>query len=417
MKPSFLLAASCCFSFACAAADFPDLPPAALVEKALHTHPAVRAAGSGIAVEEANRDRLEAGPHEFNLSLGAQRRREEPIDRRNSDREVGLSRAFRLPGKAGIDSALGQAGLDQARHAHGDAMHETARLLLRSWFDWQREGAAAREWAAQVDILKGQAGAAEKRVAAGDAAKIESLLASAQLTQAEAQWAQARTRTQLAADEFARHFPSIPLPEKIDIPAPQPVAEPFPHWREGILEHNHELRVARTASLRQRMLAQRADADRLPDPTVGLRWSSEKDGQEKIVGLQLSIPLPGSARAATARAATAETGVAAAREAEVIARVEAEARRTYAQAQATQAHWERLDSVAGRMEENARLLDRAWRLGEGQLSDLLAARRLAIENRLAAAQARLDANEARYRLLLDTHRLWPMESGEDEPHR
>lgn len=402
---------------ACAASDFPDLPPAAAVEQALRAHPAVRAAGSGIAVEEARRDRLEAGPHEFNLSLGAQRRREEPIDRRTRDREVGLSRAFRLPGKAGIDSALGQAGLEQAHHALGDAIHETGRLLLKAWFDWQREGAATREWAAQVDILKGQAGAAEKRVAAGDAAKIESLLASAQLTQAEAQWAQAQSRTRLAADEFARHFPGIPLPERLDIPAPRPIDEPFAHWREAILEHNHELRVARTASLRQRILAQRADADRLPDPTVGLRWGSEKDGQEKTVGLELTIPLPGSGRAADARAAQAETGVAAAREAEVIARVEAEARRTHAQAQAAQAHWERLDSVAGRMEENARLLDRAWRLGEGQLPELLAARRLAIESRLAATQARLDANEARYRLLLDTHRLWPMEPGEDEPHR
>ena len=39
--------------------------------------------------------------------------------------------------------------------------------------------------------------------------------------------------------------------------------------------------------------------------------------------------------------------------------------------------------------------------------------RQAIEARLAATQAQLGANEARYRLLLDAHQLWPLD--DDEP--
>jgi len=62
------------------------------------------------------------------------------------------------------------------------------------------------------------------------------------------------------------------------------------------------------------------------------------------------------------------------------------------------------------MEENVRLLEKAWRLGEGQFAELQTARRQAIEARLAASMARLEASEARYRLLLDAHQLWNTEA-------
>ncbi len=55
------------------------------------------------------------------------------------------------------------------------------------------------------------------------------------------------------------------------------------------------------------------------------------------------------------------------------------------------------------------MLARAYQLGEGSLNDLLAARRLANEAQLAAHQQQLDALYLRYRLLLDTHRLWDLD--------
>jgi outer membrane protein TolC len=61
------------------------------------------------------------------------------------------------------------------------------------------------------------------------------------------------------------------------------------------------------------------------------------------------------------------------------------------------------------MDDNMHLLEKAWRLGEGQFAELQNARRQAIEARLAATQARLEASEARYRLMLDAHQLWNTE--------
>ncbi len=140
--------------------------------------------------------------------------------------------------------------------------------------------------------------------------------------------------------------------------------------------------------------------------------SSERDGQERVVGVQVTIPLPGGARAASARAGVAEASAASAREAHVLARAEAEARRTVSLAQSGYEQWLRLADVAARMDENTRLLEKAWRLGEGQFAELQTARRQAIEARLAATQAHLEANEARYRLLLDAHQLWPIADAE-----
>lgn len=397
------------------AAEHPDLPPTAQVAQALRAHPMVRAAAAGVRAEEANRDRLVAGPHEFALRLASQRRQDRSVEQRYREYEIGIERAFRLPGKAARDAEIGAAGVTQARYAFGDAIHESGRQLLSRWFEWQREAAAARDWQTQADILRIQHAAVLKKVGAGETAKLEALLSEAQLAQAEAQRAQAQTRRERAAVELRHYFPDIALPERVPLLPPAGMtdeAAAFDRWRERILAENHELSVARSAAQRSRLEAGRLDADRLPDPTLGLTVGSERDGQERIVGLQITIPLSGVARAASARAGSADAEAAAARESLALARAEAEARQTINAVLSSYTQWQRLADVAQRMEENSRLLEKAWRLGEGQFAELQTARRQAIEARLAATQAQLDANEARYRLLLDAHELWDF--AEDE---
>lgn len=411
MKRILILLLWPCLAFA---ADPTDLPPTAMVEKALHEYPLVKAAMAGLQVEEAQRDRLNAGPYEFTLKLASQRRHDRPLGQSYGEHEVGIERPIRLPGKAAKDAELGAAGIEQARFALGDAIHESARLLLARWYEWQREAAASNDWAAQVELLRRQHEVVNKRVSAGDAAKLEALLSGAQLAHAEAQQAQSQAQRERAAIEFAQHFPGIPLPEQIRLSAPQPIRGAPEQWHERILAQNHEVKLARVAAQRRFLEAQRLDAERLPDPTLGLSVGTERNGQERIVGMQVAIPLPGSGRAASTRAGFAEVSAATAREAHVLARVEAEARRTVSLAQSTYDQWQRLTDVAMRMEENVRLLDKAWRLGEGQFAELQTARRQMIEARLAATQAQLEANEANYRLLLDAHQLWSLDDGHPE---
>jgi len=392
------------------AAEPADLPSTDQVGRALSAHPAVIAATAGIRVEEANRDRLGAGPHEFALRLAEQRRRERGTDLAYREHEVGIERAIRMPGKSAVDGELGDLGVEQARASRGEALHEGARLLLGQWFDWLRAGLEEREWQAHVDTLKTQHAAVTRRVAVGDAARLDGLLSEAQLVQADALLEQSRARRQRLAADLARSFPVIVLPEAVAPAEPRPLPESSAVWTERIIAANHELRAVNLATRRAGTAARRADSERLPDPTLGIKLASERDGQERIVGLQVSVPLGGTARSAAARAANAEADVAAAREATIRTKVEIEAHRAVGLAESALEAWWRLDQVARRMDDNAALLDKAWRLGEGRLTDLQAARRQAVEARLAASRAQLDANEARYRVLLDAHELWPIDA-------
>jgi outer membrane protein TolC len=386
-----------------------DLPPAAQVAQALRRHPLVRSAAAGVRTETANRERLIAGPHETSLTFAAQRKRDRTIDLSTQEYEVGIARPIRLPGKAAKDAELGAVGVEQAGFELGDALHETARLLLRQWFSWQREATAMIERTAQLAQWQRQHDVVQKRVSAGDAPRMESLLSEAQVMQAQSALAEAATRRALAENEFARNFPTLELPAQIIPAEPSAVVSSATGWRERILTHNHELAVARSAAKRAQLTAQRLEAERMPDPTLGLKLASERDGQDRIVGLQFSIPFSGGARSASARAGSAQADAAGEREALILSRVEVEAWRTLNQAEASHAQWRRLSDIAARMDENAGLLEKAWRLGEGQFIELQAARRQANEARLGAAQARLDANEARYRLLLDAHELWELD--------
>lgn len=390
-------------------AETADLPPTAEVIAALAAHPQVRAAIAGWHAGKAQESGLVAGPHEFAVRLSTQSRRDHSVDQRYLEHELGIERTLRLPRKAALDADLGKAQVRAAYHAVGEALHATSRELLARWFAWQREAAAVTEWQTQVTILRELHAAAVKKVSAGEAARLETMLSAAQLKQAEAQLAQAQTRLEWAEAEWRAQFPTITLPAQPLLGPPQAIdaaPEAQTEWQRRILAENHELARARSETERARLMAARADAERSPDPTVGLSVGSARDGQERFIGVHLSIPLAGKARDATSRSARAEADAAAAREALVLARAKAEARQTIATAVAHYEQWRRLDDVARRMEENARLVEKAWRLGEGQYSDLQLARRQASEARLAAIQAKIDAIEARYRLLLDAHELW-----------
>ena len=393
-------------AFAAPPDDSPDLPPRAVVASVLAGHPDVLAAKSGVRYEESNRARLEAGEHEFSVSVGSARRRTE-ASRNLNEWDVAVERPIRLPRKARLDGELGDLGVAQAQSSLGDAMHETARGLLRAWFGWLKARAQSDEWNSQASLLKRQAEVAAKRVRAGDAPRLEQTLAEAAAAQAEAAALQAGMRTSVAAAELTQHYPGLRLPEAPALVSPPPIEQPHEYWRERILEHNHELAAARAEVRRRQALVSRSQADEMPDPTVGVRHASEAGGNERVTGLYVSIPLPGRARAAATEGARAQMDMAVQKEAALLRKLNAEVAVAHAGVTATYESWRKAQFAAQAIERSAELIARAYALGEAGLNDTLNARRLAVEGRLAAATAQLDAAEARYRLMLDAHLLWP----------
>ncbi len=394
----------------------PDLPPSAQMESALNSYLPVLNAASELKMELANQRKWNSGSYEFNLRAGSAQRNVADTGQKLKEWDVALERPLRLYNKVGIDENIGTASVARAGYALGNARHEAARTLLQLWFAWQREQAQAALWQQQVEILKQQAQMAEKRVKAGDAPKLELNQAQAAAAQAGVSWHQAKLRAQLAGNDLKRQFPAIQLPEKLPPFTPQAVEQDFAFWKSRILEHNHELGMAQEQSRVQQLLAQRSRADQLPDPTVGVRYSSESGASEKVTGMYVSVPFSFGQRSATAEGAVQQAAIAADQEVFVKRRLEGDIYATYTQAVNNYSAWQQAQEAALAIRSNAELVAKAYSLGENSLSDSLIARRFALESSLAENLAQLDANEARYRLLLDAHQLWPLGDERGEHH-
>lgn len=395
---------------ALAADAHPELPPTEWVVKVIRDFPLVQAAGHQLQAEEANRDALSAGSHEWNLRLLKQKREQRaPSEVMYNEWEMTLDRGIRLPGKAAVADALGTAGVAAARFGQGDALHEASRLLLANWFEWLRQKETLDQWQEQVKLLERQAKAVKRRQELGDASRIELAQAEAALSQAAAQAAQARAREAGSRIEFSRRFPGLPLPAKVPDTRPGAPQGTPESWREAILEHNHELGLARAEAERARHAAQRSDKERLPDPVLGIRLAKERGGEDYVTGFTLAIPLPGAARSANARSALALASAAASKEAAILRKVEAEAESLVQNTHTLYGAWLDSQKAAEQQIQAADMAERAYSLGEGSLTDMLALRRLAFESRLAAQLARLTALEQQDRLLLDAHKLWPLD--------
>ena len=392
----------------------PNLPPAALVEQALRANPGLRAADKQIPVAQAQRAARVAGDYEWTLLLGGQHRQVNPDvggDQRFAEWNTDLQRQVRLPGKAALDEELGGLGVEQAERRRADSAHELARDLLKTWFTWLKAQAAVAQWQAEVSLLGKQAQVLSRRQQLGDAARLETVQGDAALAQAEAQLAQAQGRRDQAAEDLRRRYPEIPLEAPGTI-APPPVLEgDEAEWIASLVDHNHALGLAQAERRQSQVGVKRAASDRWPDPTFGLHLASERDGEETVVGAYVIVNLPGEGRRAKADAALAEAEAANEREAAAVQRVTAEAAGLYQTAVAARRSWQSAQAAASRLAQAADMTARAYQLGEGQLEDLLTARRQANEAALGARLSQLEALEAHYRLRLDAHRLWDFAPG------
>jgi cobalt-zinc-cadmium efflux system outer membrane protein len=195
---------------------------------------------------------------------------------------------------------------------------------------------------------------------------------------------------------------------------PRPLEHGLDWYIERVRAHNDEVRVARAFSRRARLLAERATADQAPDPAVGARLSRDRSSADRIAGVYFIVPIPGEARRAFAAVEAARADSATSQEAAVLQRVGAEVAMMEGQARGAYAAWQRASTAATGMQRHADLVTRSWQLKEAALSDVMIARRAAVESALQAALARLEAEESRRRLLVEAHILWndPEEAAE-----
>lgn len=390
------------------------LPPEAAVREAVARSPAVLAADAAQRGAAARAQALRDGPHETVVRASGQRRWvHDGSGQRFTEGQIAIERPLRLGGKAESDAQLAEATQAASRVAAQDVRHEATRQLLALWFAAQRAGQALQTARDNADAAAELARVTERRLRAGDAARLDAELAAAEYARMQAALATAQAAYQAAQADLQARFPGLeaarakegeaapPLPDLPPLPQQSPA-----QLRLRYIEHSHEYLLAQaeeTLTLRQ---ARRADLERRPDPTVGVFATSERGGSERIAGVSLSVPLGSVHRQAQADQALADADAALSRRLAAERRLGAEfdvlwsllaGKRAAAQAQAR----------AATLQQGAadRAL-RAYRAGESGLTELLAVRRTLAEALLAERLARSEALEGDSRLRLDLHELW-----------
>ena len=325
------------------------------------------------------------------------------------EEEAGLARTVRWFGKAGQDRAIGDKGLALAESQRADLWHEAGRALMRDWYAALTAQASGQRLAEQHDLIQRLKDVAERRFKAGDGPALDVLQADTELRRSNALLAQARQDILQTTNQLASTYAGLPAPMLGELPEPRR-PETGDHGDQPglarLMVDNHEIEVAEAESAWEALRARRAASERMPDPTVGVRVARERAGEERLVGLSLSIPIPGALRSAESRAAALRASMADERVRQTRQQVALEARRVLSEQIHRYRLWIELRDVAAQSERQAVLMERAWQAGETTLTEALLGRRLALDAALSAHTAQLAALAASARVELDAHALW-----------
>jgi outer membrane protein TolC len=388
------------------------LPPVDATREVIAALPPLLAAKAEVDLAQARAQRLQAGVHEWAFRAGAQQRRD-TLGEQFLETDLALERGVRWGRKGQTDQALGEMGVNAGLMGYADTWHETVRTLVQAWFEAQRARASVLVLAQQTTLAGEQLRVAQRRVKAGDAPRLDEMMAGAELVRAQGAEQQAIGRFDVLMQELRLRYPGLSLhtlkldtansSEASGVPV-LPVEDAV--WMQRIIADNHELELAQAQAQVARLAAQRAQLDTRPDPLLGVRAARERGGSENVLGVFITMPISGALRAADVRAAQAQADAAEQRLALTRQKVQAAAQRAVLQARHTRGVWERQQAVQQSMAQVAQLSSKAYALGEVSLTESLQARRNALDASLNAQAARWDALEAITRLLVDAHQLW-----------
>jgi len=382
-----------------------DLPSHDAVARWLASDPAVREADSGRAAAGHEAGMLRASPNEWTVTATGQRRHFESGGTSN-EWNAGIERTVRLPGKKALDTGLGDRTMEVADARYAAATRQALGELLDLWLSWCASAEDRRLADSQGDIAAANRNAVEKRVRAGDASKLDLNLADADLADVERLRSETRTKEAEKRARLVARFKDVPA-EAPALSQPVDVLETPETLKTRLVDQNPALQIAAAEQSFAELAVARERADRIPDPTVGAFSASEAYNTERLVGLSISVPLPGayrSQRLGRALSIRDQSEAIVARERQ---KIDAESAADIVEVRGTLESWALAQTAAQRSEENVRLTQRAYALGEADLQTLLLARRQLLEAKRTLVASQSAAVGSRYHLLLDSGGLWP----------
>ena len=214
---------------------------------------------------------------------------------------------------------------------------------------------------------------------------------------------------------LAASFPEIPLQsEPVELAPPLLPNVDLQALRDLVVSRSHEIRAADREAQRLEVLSRRARADRLPDPTVGVRLFSERGGAETGVGVVASIPLGGGYRRAAGEEAAALANTAKLELAAVRREIQAVADTDLSNARTKLQAWRSADAAARSAADAVARTGRGYEAGQLDLADLLYARRQANDARRIEIDARSEADRALLKIQIDSHTVWAPDEEEEQ---
>ena len=382
------------------------LPPVDRVQSIVKNSHGILAAQSQQAAQLQRARATEVGAGEFNLRMSQQNRRVTDPGGRFNEQLLSLERPVRWWGKAGLDANLAEKSRQVARIGYADALHEASRELMRQWFALHQLALTRESASAQARLSQELHRQAQLRLKQGDISQLDASLAQAELQRAQAALAVSQAQWTAAWAQVQKRYPGLPEPvwpaapsQVPELPALQPLVQEF-------LQNHHELNLRRADMQRLRLLAERMDRDRLPDPVLGVYAARERAGAESMVGVSVGLALPGAARQAHAAAALAEANQLEEQVQQMVLELgsafEARWLNLQMQRQALVGLQSAAQTQAGAVAQSLK----AFAMGEHSMTELIQNRRLAQESLRESQRLQLDLVEAWALMNLDLHRIW-----------
>jgi outer membrane protein TolC len=384
------------------------LPSAAQAAAWIDQDASVALARHGTAAAAHAAQAVAAGSHEWALRLQAQRRQLQDGGTASREWLAQLERPLRVNGKAALDGQWGDAEQALARALLGEARHESARALADLWVTALAAQRREAIMAEQVALAEANLRAVQQRRRAGDAALLDEQQAQADLGEVRRELSQARTGLIKAKAALQARF-GAELDADAALGEVEAPAWVEAEWLTRVQAEADGLKARQAEAQRARIVAARAQADRIPDPVVGVFTASEARGRERLVGLSLTLPFGGSHRDQRALQWAREADMAASALLQMQREVDLQARETWADAAGSRERWQLSRETARLAGETARLMQRAYALGESDLQALLLARRQAAQSAVSALEAQAEALRGSARLLIDAHQVWGLD--------
>lgn len=398
----------------------PALPPFDVVMSLLKNSTRVQTALEQKKIEQANGRLSAQSPYEWEALLATRHRNERIQNLSQQDYEIGISRAVRIGSKAKIDQQMsGQYG-ELAALTGADAWHETARMLNEYWFELRYQQARVSLIQKLTDSFQVFSSQQKRRYELGEISATDSQQSELDFQSQLAQLQAARLDLKRARAAFLEQFPDsegaidvtlVQQNASDTLEEPQLTDSDSQRWVERMIAENHGLELAKIQSDLAASQASRKAAEKLADPTLALTYSQERNNAEQILGLQVNIPIGGTRRNEMALQAQSQAEQArlgyelASRTAKTQADLTTQAFSQSATAWKIYANTQK--AQLGLLEK----LQRAYSLNEISQFELQAARLRTAQVQLDALKARLDAEKAAARLLIDSHILWAAPEG------